>query len=308
MGSIPHSGLTAPNRDLCRSQSRSGAIQGARTPFNRCFPSGAVLLKVSEMIVSNRFVRTYLFGSKVARIHNKSFECCVSTAKEGRFQKQSTIVLEPKIGNTVGAGPAGLRPCGKVIYSPALRKGDRLQFHDVIAKTLDAFGEEGCSLETALEQVFADFKRRGIAAETLNLAADQGQAAAQFNSSKKNESALSKLSTKVSEKSLLCAESLKPDLERKFGKDSEEFRSKYRLVLFEFMCLFLHLTDRFAFAQLGHEKRVKLIDVLVRPSIDTTIETYVGHWPQNVKDGIGRECYNNFSNAQLDMAVVKNYC
>jgi len=144
----------------------------ARTPFNRYFPSGAVLFEVSEMIISNRFVRTYLFGSKVAIIHNKSFECCVSTAKEGWFQKQSTIILEPKIGNTMGAGPAGLRPCGKVIYSPALRKGDRLHFHDILAQMLDALGEEGCTLEEALEQIFTEWKRRGIAAETVNLAAD----------------------------------------------------------------------------------------------------------------------------------------
>jgi TPR repeat protein len=133
------------------------------------------------MITSNRFVRTYLFGSKVARIHNKSFQCGVSTAKEGLFEKQSTIILEPKIGNTVGAAAAGLRICGKVIYSPTLRKSDRFQSHDAIAKTLDALGEEGCTLEEALEQIFADLKRRGIAAETVNVAADQGQTGAQFN-------------------------------------------------------------------------------------------------------------------------------
>jgi TPR repeat protein len=141
----------------------------------------AVLWEVFEMIISNRFVRTYLFGSKVARIHNKSFQCCVSTAKEGLFQKQSTMILEPKIGNTVGAAAAGLRLCGKVIYSPTLRKSDRFQSHDAIAKTLDALGEEGCTLEEALERIFTDLKRRGIAVETLNLAADQGQADAQFN-------------------------------------------------------------------------------------------------------------------------------
>ena len=170
MGSIPPSGLTTPNRDLCRSQSRFGAIQGARTPFNRYFPSGAVLFEVSEMILSNRFVRTYLFGSKVAEIHNKSFECCVSTAKEGWFQKLSTIISEPKIDSTVGAAAAGLRPCGKVIYSSTLRKSERFEFHDVLAKTLDAAGEEGCTLEEALEQIFTEWKRRGIAAETVNLA------------------------------------------------------------------------------------------------------------------------------------------
>jgi hypothetical protein len=136
----------------------------------------AVLLEASEMIISNRFVRTYLFGSQVARIHNKSFQCCVSTAKEGLFQKQSTIILEPKIGSTVGAGAAGLRPCGKVIYSPTLRTSDRFQLHDAIVKTLDALGEEGCTLEEALEQTFADLKRRDIAVTTMNFAVDQGQA------------------------------------------------------------------------------------------------------------------------------------
>jgi len=141
----------------------------------------AVLLEVSEMIISNRFVRTYLFGSKVAGIQNKSFQCCVSTAKEGLFQKQSTVILEPKIGNSAGAGAAGLRPCGKVIYSPTLRTSDRFQFHDAIAKALDELGEEGCTLEVALEQIFADLKRRGVAEATMNLAADQGQADAQVN-------------------------------------------------------------------------------------------------------------------------------
>jgi hypothetical protein len=47
-----------------------------------------------------------------------------------------------------------------------------------------------------------------------------------FSIFKKNESALSKLSNKIFENSLFCAESLKPDLEKKFGKDSKEFQSK----------------------------------------------------------------------------------
>ena len=113
-----------------------------------------------------------MFASKVARIHNKSFQCCVSTAKEGLFEKQSTIILEPKIGNTVGAAAAGLRICGKVIYSPSLRKNDRFQIHDALATALDALGEQGCPLEEAQQQIFADLKRRGIAVETLNLAVE----------------------------------------------------------------------------------------------------------------------------------------
>ena len=61
-----------------------------------------------------------------------------------------------------------------------------------------------------------------------------------LNRFRKHESALFKLSNKIFEKSLLCAETLKPDLEEKFGKDTKEFHSKYMLVLFEFMYFFIH--------------------------------------------------------------------
>jgi hypothetical protein len=46
---------------------------------------------------------------------------------------------------------------------------------------LDEFGEEGCALEDALEQIFADLKRRGIAVETVNLAASHSKADAQVS-------------------------------------------------------------------------------------------------------------------------------
>jgi hypothetical protein len=126
-----------------------------------------------------------------------------------------------------------------------------------------------------------------------------------FNSAKKNESAMSKLSKKVFEMSLLCAETLKPDLENKFGKDRKIFNSKYIPVIFEFMYFFLHLTDRYAFAQLSHEKRNKLYDELVPFTIDSTIEVYFGHLPKNLKDEIERDLYSNFNNAGTDYSSCK---
>jgi hypothetical protein len=126
-----------------------------------------------------------------------------------------------------------------------------------------------------------------------------------FNNSKKNESAMSKLSKKVFEKSLWCAEALKPDLEKKFGKDSKTLQSKYIPALFEFEYFFLHLANRYAFAQLGHERRNKLYDELVPPTIDATIETYFGHCPKNLKDGIERDFYGNLSNAEMEYGSCK---
>jgi hypothetical protein len=126
-----------------------------------------------------------------------------------------------------------------------------------------------------------------------------------FNSSKKNESAMFKLSKKVFEKSLLCAETLKPDLEKKFGKDSKIFQSKYFPVLFEFIYFFISLTDKYAFAQLGHERRNKLYDELVPSIIDSTTEVYFGHWPKNLKDGIEKDFYSNLNNAVMEYGSCK---
>lgn len=116
------------------------------------------------MIVSNR---AYPLGSKIARIHTRSFRVNVSTAKEGFFQKQSTMISE---GDTTGVGVAGLRPCGKVIYSSSLRKSDRLKLHDVLVETLHVLGQQGYSLRDALDRVFQDWRQRGIAIETINTA------------------------------------------------------------------------------------------------------------------------------------------
>lgn len=126
-----------------------------------------------------------------------------------------------------------------------------------------------------------------------------------LNSFKKKESTLSNLSEKIFENSLLCAESLKPDLEEKYGKDSKEFHSKYIPVLFEFMYFFLHLTNRSAFGQLGQEERSKLQDELAPLEIDTTIETLFGHWPKNLRDGIRRDFYQNLNNAEMEYGSCK---
>jgi len=171
------------------------------------------------------------------------------------------------------------------------RDGGELLFHPELASALTAFLDKPCEKNAIalldVAPIYATFFER----------CKPG--------TQRNESALSKLGKKVFEKSLLCAESLKPDLEERFGKGTKEFRSKYFPVLFEFMCFFLHLTNRSAFARLGHEKRNKLYDALVPPTIDAMIETYFGHWPKNLKDGIERDFYNNLNNAEMEYGSCK---
>jgi hypothetical protein len=171
------------------------------------------------------------------------------------------------------------------------RDGGELLFHPELARALTAFLDKPCE-----KNAIALLDVAPIYATFFERSKPGGQ---------RNESALSKLGRKVFEKSLLCAESLRPDLEQKFGKDSKEFRSKYFPVLFEFVYFFLHLTSRSAFAQLGHEKRKKLQDVLGPPAVDAMIETYFGHWPKNLKDGIERDFYNNLNNAEMEYGSCK---
>jgi hypothetical protein len=85
--------------------------------------------------------RSHIFGGKTARIHTPSFKCMVSTAKEGLFKKQSTMILE---GDMLHDRAADWRPCGKLFYASSLRSKDRLQFHDAIVELLDQLGEEEC--------------------------------------------------------------------------------------------------------------------------------------------------------------------
>lgn len=126
-----------------------------------------------------------------------------------------------------------------------------------------------------------------------------------LNSFKKNESALSKLSKIIFDDSLSCAESLRSDLEEKYGKDSKEFQSKYVPVVFEFMYFFLHLTNRSAFSQLGHEKRNRLQSLLAPLVIEPTIDAFFGHWPKNLKDGIKNDFYSNLNNAEMGYGSCK---
>jgi hypothetical protein len=126
-----------------------------------------------------------------------------------------------------------------------------------------------------------------------------------FNSFKKNESALSNLSKKIFESAALCEEIVKPYLEERFKKDSKEFDRKYITTLCEFMYFFMHFTNRLAFHYLGKEKREKLQDELSPPTIHATIEALFGHWPQNLKNGIKEEFYQNLNNAEIEYSTCK---
>lgn len=88
----------------------------------------------------------------------------VSTTKEGLFQKNSTMILELPLGQLEPR-----RPVAKIIYAESLRPSDRLQMHDVVAKSLDEAGDS-TTLGKALDAVSELLKGRGVATEVINIA------------------------------------------------------------------------------------------------------------------------------------------
>lgn len=115
------------------------------------------------MIISNK---KNVFG-KCGRIKTDSYSCIVSTAKEGVAKPMSTMILE---GNPYGTHNQ-TRSVGKIIYTDSLKRKEILQFHDALVNYLGETGDKfSQKLGDALEAVFDDFKKRGIAKEAINVA------------------------------------------------------------------------------------------------------------------------------------------
>ena len=123
-----------------------------------------------------------------------------------------------------------------------------------------------------------------------------------LNSFKKDESTITALANKIFEYSLLCAEPLKKDLEKKYKKNSKEYNLKYIYIVFEFTYFFHHHTSRLVVSQFGAEKRNWLSKELLPIIIKPTIATFYRDVANNVKDEIEKYVYEEFFKAEADYA------
>jgi hypothetical protein len=114
------------------------------------------------MIVSNR---DHALGTRITVISTRFYNVQVSTAKEGMFEKQSTMIAE--VQDTVTR--EGLRAVGKVIYTPSLSSADRLEMHNVICANLDS-GGASMMLGDSLNIVGFLLQARGVISEFVNIA------------------------------------------------------------------------------------------------------------------------------------------
>jgi hypothetical protein len=99
------------------------------------------------MITSNT---CYPFGGKVATVETPSFNCMISTAKEGIFQKQSVVFFD------ISAGMDNREPVAKLIYIDTVSTKERLHLHDIIVSMIDAAGRSGLSFQDALINVIKE--------------------------------------------------------------------------------------------------------------------------------------------------------
>jgi hypothetical protein len=104
----------------------------------------------------------YPFGGRVTVIRTPKFVCMVSTAKEGIFQKQSTMIAE------CSEDLSERRHVGKIVYSDSLRTTDRLRIHDVIVTGFNEIGSDGSSFPYILGVVCSQLKESGYAKEAIN--------------------------------------------------------------------------------------------------------------------------------------------
>jgi hypothetical protein len=113
------------------------------------------------------------------------------------------------------------------------------------------------------------------------------------------------LNKKIFESAALSADPTIKYLRNKLGGETKEFQHKFVPVMFEFLHFFIHLANRSAFAQLGAENSPKLSQKLVEHLVDSMVETLMGHWPNNLKQGMKTDFSNNYNIAEGDYATCR---
>lgn len=110
------------------------------------------------------------------------------------------------------------------------------------------------------------------------------------------------LARRIVQSSLTDAEALKSSIR---ATDEKDHTQRWFAVVCEFLYFFMHLTNRFAYRELGHEKRCKVQDQLYPLIVRPTIESMFGHWPQNLKDGMERDFMEKLGDSEIEYADCK---
>lgn len=111
------------------------------------------------------------------------------------------------------------------------------------------------------------------------------------------------LSKAILDGSLSMANSLRPSM----GFNSQEENEKnWVYVLFEVQYLFLYLVSRMASQTVSPDKRSALLESMAPLVIDPTINAIFGDWPDDKKNNIRSECYENLAKSEYEYGACEN--
>ncbi len=110
------------------------------------------------------------------------------------------------------------------------------------------------------------------------------------------------LAQRIVKASLFNAEALKASIQ---AEDEKDHTLRWFAVVCEFLYFFMHMTNRFAYGELGHERRCKVQDRLYPLIVRPTIESVFGHWPVNLKDKMEGEFIEKLGNAETEYGECK---
>lgn len=101
-----------------------------------------------------------------------------------------------------------------------------------------------------------------------------------------------------------CAESFKEDLKHNLPS-GKEVNANYIQLYFEFFYFFMHMHNRTMFSVVGFDERRKFNEYFGELMLKSIVESIVGHWPQELKEGITRDVLNNLDSAEVEYSTSK---
>ena len=115
-------------------------------------------------------------------------------------------------------------------------------------------------------------------------------------------SPVASLAERIATASFSNAEALKTSI---CGDDKKHQMQCWFAVLCEFLYFFMHLTNRFAYGELGHGVRCKLQVQLYPLVVGPTLQAVLGHWPKDLKDGVEAEFGEKLNTAEIQYAECR---
>lgn len=103
--------------------------------------------------------------------------------------------------------------------------------------------------------------------------------------------------------SFSCGETLKPFLS---ASTQAEKDALYTAVCYEFIYFFAHLVNRYALSILGNADRIKLQNEIAPLVAVPAISGFFDHWPENKKEKMINDFYDNLNAAELDYSSCRD--